>query len=92
METAVTRIVIDFVLSEPEIAAALRRAVSKQCCCLGLRDEILAAGHCVQQFVESQMEDSLLPAFAERILRSALVSECNWRFVGERLLCDPESN
>ena len=92
MDTTVTRIVLDFVLSEPAIVRALRMAVETQCECSSRMESVSAAEQCVQQFIEEQMEDSLLPAFAERILRVALESNCDWRFVGERVLCSPENN
>jgi hypothetical protein len=92
MKTTVTRIILDLVLSEPAIAAGLRRAVDSQADCNSRDECVAAATSCVQQLIESEMEGSLLPDFAEQILRVAILQHCDWRFVGERVLCSPETN
>jgi hypothetical protein len=92
MDTTVTRIILELVLSEPAIAAGLRRAVDSQASCQSRAECVAAATSCVQQFIESEMEGSLLPGFAEQILRVAMLNHCDWSFVGERVLCSPESN
>jgi hypothetical protein len=92
MDTTITRIVLDLIMSEPDVASGLRRAVETQVCCQTHAASIDAAKECVQQYIEHAMEDSLLPDFAEKILRVALLSHCDWGFVGERVLCSPDHN
>lgn len=92
METTITRIVLDLVLSEPAVASGLRRAIESQLSCKTRVEYVEAAKECLQQFVEQEMEGSLLPDFAEKILRTALLSHCDWSFVGERVLCSPDHN
>jgi len=92
METTITRIVLDLVLSEPAVASGLRRAVETQLSCKTRTESVEAAKECVKQYLEQEMEGSLLPDFAEKILRVALLSYCDWSFVGERVMCSPDNN
>lgn len=89
-QTTVTRIMLSSMMDNNGLPEHLRREARDA----GLThaQAVAMCERFVRGVVSASLDGSMMPDFAQDILDHALSTLVDWRFLGERLLTDPESN
>jgi hypothetical protein len=90
-KTTPTRIIVEAILDDGgNLSDRLRSLAAERG--LDHAHAVVMAEEYVKQIIETSLEGSLLPEFAMNILSHSLMSQVDWRYVGERALVSPENN